>query len=321
MTGLCGCRKLHILITPVVWVTLAHASIDPRLLPLVPPGTQLVAGISASTVQAQPRNFVLMTGNNKVDLADFFSLVGADSTRSVHQIIFAAFSKDDLSEHSMLVSGHFDQSRVYKSATAAGASVFGYRGIQIAEIQPFGRERERLNEVRWLVILDSSVLLFGSVAITQLELDRYLSHSRTDESLLRRLAHLRTEDQTWCVVSASVKSLSIPAWQREIRSALTALNPELADLALSGDELEFGFFYGRRVEFEYEVALAPIGKPAAGGESSGQSRLQLAPTTSLLSALRTEGANSVRGVFTISKSRFNVWLAGISNRPVGSPSK
>ena len=191
-----GHKKLQILFFPFMLVGIAAASPDLRLLSLVPPGAQLVAGVGASTIESQPDNFVLITPNNRVDLQDFFSLTGADDTRSIHQIVFVAVANKDgqASEHSLLVSGRFDQPHVFKSAVDGGATVTNYGGIPVLEIQPFAREHRTFKGVRWLAILDSTVLVFGSVATTQIELNRYLLQNHADESLLRRLAtHLHAE--------------------------------------------------------------------------------------------------------------------------------
>ena len=295
----------------------AAASPDPRLLSLVPPGAQLVAGISAPSIQGQPDNFVLMTHNNTVDMEDFFALTGADDERTIHQIVFVSATSTDgqLNEHSLLVSGHFDQLHVFKSAAEGGAAVTDYRSVPILVIQPLARERGTLHDVRWLAILDSHVLVFGTISSTRLELDRYLEHSRTDEALLRRLAHLRSKDQTWCVLSAPVRNLSLPTWGQEIHAVLAKLNPELADLAQSGDELDFGLYYGRRVEFEYELTSASTAVRRVRPDSLRQSPVELAESASLLPALDKAGdANSRHTVIVVSTSRYNTWLAEIRSR-------
>jgi hypothetical protein len=236
-----------ILFFPLILVGTAAASPDSRILSLVPQGAQLVAGISALTSEGQPQNFVLMIQNNWVDLRDFFALTGADGTRIIHQILLVAMTNNEgqPNEHSLLVSGHFDQPQVFKSAIDGGAAVTIYRRIPVLEIQPFAREHTTFKDVRWLTVLDSSVLVFGSVATAQLELDRYLAHSRADESLLRRLGYLRSKDQTWCILQVSPRPLSSLARNQEIHNALAELNPELAELAQFGNELEFGIYYGR----------------------------------------------------------------------------
>jgi hypothetical protein len=299
----------------------AAAAQDPRLLSLAPPGAQIVAGISAPPAQGQPDNFVLMTHSNRVDLEDFFALTGADSTRIIHQIVFVAVAaQGQLNEHSVLASGHFDQPRVFQSATAGGALVKRYRGVPILEIQPFARERGMFNDVRWLAILDSSVLVFGSIANTRLELDRYLEHSQIDESLLRRLAGLRSKDQTWCLLSVPIQASLSRASEQETYWALAELNPDLAELSQVADEFEFGLHYGRQVEFEYKV----VRRSLQGDRSSRVSYLPASPKPTNSAFLLPDmnlakDAHILHGVVQLSVSRYKEWLSQIRRREVRLP--
>jgi hypothetical protein len=309
-----GYNGLHILICQLILIGIADASPDPRLLSLVPSGAQLVAGISASTIQDQPQNFVLMTPSNWVDLQDFFALTGADDTRSIHQIVFVEVANKDgrASEHSLLVSGRFDQPHIFKSAVQGGAAVKNFGGIPVLEIQPFARDRGTFKGVRWLAILDSNVLVFGSVASAQVELNRYLLRNHADESLLRRLARLRSKDQTWCLLSSSGQAVDTLTSAHEIHDVLAKLSPELAELAQSGSELEFGVRYGRRVDFEYEVTFAPAGGSRRGPASLRPPSVGPAKSESLLPTLDTPvDAKAVHGQISVSNSRYKEWLAQI----------
>lgn len=111
---------------------------DPRLLSLVSPSAQLVAGMNAPSLGDRPSSFLLMTHNNTVDLEDFFALSGADNSRSIHQMIIVAAEDDGgvLTEHSLMASGIFDQSHIDRSAVRGGATVSSYRGITILVVQP-----------------------------------------------------------------------------------------------------------------------------------------------------------------------------------------
>jgi hypothetical protein len=179
------------------------ASRDLKLIALVPPGAQIVAGINASSQPGQPDNFLLITHDNTVDLQDFLALSGADGSRIIYEVVFVAIANSPglLSEHSLLVSGHFDQPHIYKSAVEGGATVTYYRGIPVLVIQPFAREQGAFNNVRWLAVLDSNILAFGTIATLQRELDRYIAHSPADSPLPNRLGRLRAKDQTWCLLS------------------------------------------------------------------------------------------------------------------------
>ena len=285
-------------------------SADAKLLSLVPPGAEIVAGITAPRSPDQPDSFVLTTHNNTVDLEDFYALTGADSTRIIHQIVFVAMTDGNgqLSEHSLLVYGHFDQPHLFKSAADGGATATSYHRIPVLEIAPFARERGTFNDARWLAVLDSSVLIFGSISNTRLELDRYLARSQPDASLLRRLARLRSNQQTWCILSSSVRTLSSPALDQQIRSVLSTLNPELAELSQLGDEFEFGVHYGRHVEFEYDVTMASTQENRSDQASHLPSPLEPAKNALLPELNTVSNAHRLHGVIVVPVLRYNRWL-------------
>jgi hypothetical protein len=281
------------------------ATADQKLLSLVPPGAQAVARISSPS-PAVMGNFVLTSRNNGIDFNDFLALTGADSTLVVHELVHiaSADSAGRVKEHSLLASGNFDRECIYRSALNRGASVTRYRGLPV--VQPLGRERSEFSEVRWLAIPESSILLFGSIASVQQELDRHLDRSPVDPRLVARLARLRRDDHSWCV-------LSVLTWTSDIRHSLAAINPKLAELLKDGDTLQFGIHYGRQVEFEYEVTtdsshtalamLASLTQSVAGPEKDPA----LLRSTDAIS----EG-NTVHGVIKVSTARYNAWLTEVT---------
>jgi hypothetical protein len=171
------------LLFALISVAMTWASPDPRLLSLVPPGAQIVAGVSNSVLPVGETGFLLISPNNVVDRRDFISLVGVDDSVVIHQMIFAAGSTDTstLREHSLLMSGHFDQKRIFKAALENGASVSEFRGIQVLVQQPLARELSTFKDVRWLAVIDSTVALmkthFGLVGGRIFHLDR--AHKNT----------------------------------------------------------------------------------------------------------------------------------------------
>jgi hypothetical protein len=72
-------RTLAMLLFSLIVVEmLSGAPPDPRLLSLVPPGTQLVAGVSNRTPAGRPDSFLVLSRNNLVDRRDLISLAGVD---------------------------------------------------------------------------------------------------------------------------------------------------------------------------------------------------------------------------------------------------
>jgi hypothetical protein len=152
-------RNLAMLLFPLISVAMTWASPDPKLLSLVPPGTQIVAGMTNQVPHGRPDGFLLVGQSNAVDRSDFLSLVGVDDSRIIHQIIFAAGGADPSTsgEHSLLVSGHFDQKRIFRAAVENGA---------------------RLSDS----VIDSTVAVFGTISSVQQELDRQLAGSAVPPS-------------------------------------------------------------------------------------------------------------------------------------------
>ena len=263
--------------------------------------------MTAAPRGGQPSSFLLITHNNLMDLNDFMALSGADDSRVIEQVIMVASDGGGaLAEHSLLASGHFDQGLIYRSAYRSGWSKCRstYRGIPVLVVQPFARERGNFHDVRWLAMMDGKLAVFGTIGLVQQELDRYLNHSVADPALEQRLAHLRRDDATWCVVT-------LPDHNSEIQSTFQILDSRLAELLRAGDTIQFGIHYGRQVEFEYEVGLAS-GRDAESVQRSldqsatGMKESSLLPVADLM---RVDGG--VRGVLKVPRARYEAWIAEV----------
>jgi hypothetical protein len=283
---------------------------NPKLLSLVPPMAQSVAGMTAAQRDGQPSSFLLVTHNNLMDLNDFMALSGADESRFIEQIIMVASDRGGtLAEHSLLASGHFDQKVISRSAdrSGAGAKASQYRGIAVMEMQPFARERSSFHDVRWLALMDGKLAVFGTIRMVQQELDRYLDRSVADPPLEQRLARLRRDDATWCVTT-------LPDHNSEIQATLQILDSRLAGLLQAGDTIQFGIHYGRQVEFEYEVGMASGRDAEAVQRSTGASAPGMKESSLLPVGDLTRVDGGVRGVLKVSKERYEAWIAEVLAR-------
>jgi hypothetical protein len=198
-----GIRTLVMLFFPLIAVDIGSAApADPKLLSLVPPGSQLVAGVCNRTPSGRPDGFLVAPRNSLVDRRDFISLAGVDDSMVIRQMIFAAGGTDPSTsgEHSILVRGRFDQARIFTAAVSNGATVTEFRGFRVLVQHPFERELGTFKDVRWLAVIDSNVALFGTTFSVQQELDRYLDGSAADPLLMQRLSRLRRDDATWSVL-------------------------------------------------------------------------------------------------------------------------
>jgi hypothetical protein len=283
---------------------------DSRLLPLVPPGAQFVAGMSASSAPSQPASYLVATRNNTVDFRDFISLSGVDDSRIIRQLVMVAAADDKgmLTQHSLLASGHFDQARIFKGAVENGADVSEFKGIPVLVLQPLERDHSTFNDVRWLAVIESDIAVFGTVTMVRQELDRHLAHSVADPALMQKLARLRRDDATWCVLAAFVHNY-------ETRRALGSLDPMLADPAHDGDAFQFGIHFGRQVEFEYEITPASTAGTRITSDSLAQSLAGLKKGSTLLPrADAISGSNTIQGVIKVSIARYSAWLTEVASR-------
>jgi hypothetical protein len=79
-----------------------------------------------------------------------------------------------------------------------------------------------------------------------------LDKSAADASLKRKLANLRRDDQSWCVLTEVPKN-------GEIRYALDALEPTLGELIRAGDGFELAFTTAGRSNSSTKALRFPAG--------------------------------------------------------------
>jgi hypothetical protein len=288
---------------------------DPRLLSLVPPGAAIVAGLTRGT----PASYLALTRNNTTDLADFLSIAGVDPTRKIWRVTLVAAAGDHgfISEHSLLVSGQFDSSHIFKSAEENGATESKYLGIPVLIFPPMERDKDISHHIRWLAFLDSHIAVFGTVPTVQKELRRSLARSPVDSSLTQHLSRLRSMDQSWCVLTPTIYNQEI------VRRTLATLDPSLSQLDDSNDGLILGIHFGRRVKIEYERV------PDSGNSDESQPQTEpefsVAPLTKAprpVSSLFSNSQTIPHKVIRLSQKQYDKFVAqsetrGLSQRRTG----
>ena len=214
------------------------------LLSLVPPGAEIVAGMT----WGQQVNYLVITRNNTTDFFDLESILGVDPTRRIGCVIVVAASSDRgfLYEHSLIASGHFDSRHIFKAAVENGAKESEYRGIRVLSIPPLERDQGISDDVRWLAVIDSRIALFGTIPMVHEELTRYLTGSQADGLLMERFSRLHSNDQSWFVLNSAALRNEM------VRRPLASLDPVLAQPHHADDEFVLGIHFGKRVEIEYE---------------------------------------------------------------------
>ncbi len=280
-------------------------SSDLRLIQMVPPESQIIASMLRPNPEGKPSNFLLITVSNRIDFEDFHAVTGADASRLIHQVVFVAAAGRDgtLSEHSLLVSGHFNRDVIFRFSESGGTRLDRYRSEPILVVPPLARERNTFTQSRWLAILNSDIAIFGTPTSVQHELDREIANSRPDPFLMARLSRLSSQDETWCL-------LPVPSLNGLVQSAFEKLDPRLGAVAREGGLMQYGIHFGRRVE----ITASSF---AQAGKSSQNDRpfLQTAAAQSFLDGSPSAGGDEGTTVLVkVAQRRYVEWLAEFSSR-------
>jgi hypothetical protein len=280
-----------------------------KLVPLVPEGCEVVAGFENGHDPYSSGRLLLTTHNNRLDLDDWQALAGVDNQRAFDEIVEAAsHSGGQLKEHLLLVAGHFDGERIYRSLERNGARTTRFDGLKIILIEPFARERGDMFETRWLVILNDQIAMFGTPAIVQNALGRYVNHAVPDPVLLERLSQLRPDITSWNVLVA-------PPMARNTNFART--HGAWARLMEDTELLMVGARFGPKIRVDFAVsATSDRGKEYFTRKASlftgvfSQSSLQ-AGTLSESFEPRLENLvvedHRIQGSVALSRKQFDEW--------------
>lgn len=219
------------------------------LLPLVPNGAQIVAGIEDPHNPTARRHVLFVTLYNAADLDDWLALTGVDTHREVDEVVWAAASspRHELGEHLLLVAGRFDRNHIFGAARQNGAQTLWYSGTEVLVVEPFAREQMR--DRRWLAVLDDRRAVFGTPWMVQQALDRYADHESADPVLAGRMAQLHPDVTSW-----NVFRMSSSIYAKHL--AMGQLDAPWAHLLDGADELTIGVHSGSRTRIDF--ALHPV---------------------------------------------------------------
>jgi hypothetical protein len=283
-----------------------------KLLRLVPPGAQIVAGFENYRDEHHHGQLLLTTRNNRLDLADWQSIAGVDHARNVEEVIEVAASPVGglLPEHLLLVAGRFDREKIFRSLQMLGTHRAEFEGQPVMLVEPFAREKGLMSGVRWLIILENRVAMLGSPSMVQSALHRYLNHADVDMVLRERLSQLPLDVNSWNVLS------SLPKARTEY-TAPQAASP-WARFFEGVDVLTVGARFGGKIRVHFAVhadenrgANFFAQKPASfaevfGAERTGSSR---APRVANVEIRR----DRVQGSVQLSRKQFDAWSDWTNN--------
>lgn len=299
-----------------------------QLLPLVPASCEVVAGFQNLHDPGTAGRLLLTTHNNRLDLDDWLALAGVDSQRVYDEIVEAAASRSggELKEHLLLVAGHFDGERIYRSLEQNGVKTTHFDALKIILIEPFAREKGDMLETRWLVILNDRIAMFGTPALVQSALERHFDHAVPDPVLLERVSQLQPDDTSWNVLESS------PIEARNMSFART--HSAWARLMEDAELLMVGARFGPKVRVDFLVSASRereegyFNRKAAlftdvFAQNSAEEGTVAAPSVPRLANLLVD-EHRIRGSVALSRKQFDAWRDGqiartMAARPTAPP--
>lgn len=292
-------------------MTASASPLNSKLLPLVPEGAQIVAGVEDPHKQDSRGRLIFVTHRMDVDYGDWIALTGVDSHRVADEVIEAGCSASKASpeEHLLLVAGRFDRDRIYRSAEQNGASVSKRGGEDVLIVEPFAREKGEMPDTRWMSILGNSIVVFGTPRMVQAALDRYEKNAAPDAALTAKLSQLRGDVNSW-----SVLAMPGPILATRLERHLLARWPHFFD---NVDELTLGIHYGSSIRIDF--AMHEPCNPCA----SWIQNLPAQPHTeqvALAAGLQVRiqklsmEQGRIRGSIRIAGNQFESWMTDVESR-------
>jgi hypothetical protein len=276
---------------------------DPQLLSLVPPNAQVIAGLRVVRRSERHTSLLLINRENEYDLKDFRAVFGVDEAIRWHQLWMLGESNATgaAGQHSVLASGQFNSSLIFKSVVQNGATIDRYRGVTVLVLQPFARDPADLRITRWLAILGSRLAIFGSIDMVQEELDRHLAGTTASAVLTERLSHLRKDDDCWSAIEHFRSG-------ERVKPALALLDSKFDSMKFDGDEFVMGARFGRQVEIEYEgFTRLQSANPTASASPVG-----LAPKTFLPRQKTKRGQDGGSAYVVVTQKRYDSWMSAMN---------
>lgn len=180
--------------------TTATAAVDPALLNLVMPDAKVITGIQVSQTLASPFGQYVLSQMQPGDqnFQDFLTATGFDPRHDLQQIVVAT-GDPSVTPHSALVLGRgtFALSQINTAATAHGAIVAQYRGVDIYTAPNQQSQGS-------IAFPDQTTAMIGNITAVQAGIDRYLAHATLSGDLVSQAQAVSAANQAWFATTSAL---------------------------------------------------------------------------------------------------------------------
>ncbi len=177
----------------------ATAAVDSALLNLVMPDARVITGIQVSQTLASPFGQYVLSQMQPGDqnFQDFLTATGFDPRHDLQQIVAATGDPAVTQNALVLGRGTFALSQINTAATAHGAIVAQYRGVNIYTAP----NQDSHGSVAFP---DQTTAMIGDIAAVQAGIDRYLAHATFSGALASQAQTVSVANQAWFATTSAL---------------------------------------------------------------------------------------------------------------------
>ncbi len=202
--------------------------IDPAFGPLIPPDTQMLAGLRLEKLRATPLYQKYASRLNLKALADFKARTGLDPQKDVWEMLVATTPDEVL----VMVRGHFTVGELEPKLDPLGNHRTSYKGYTL-----IGDDRYAV------VFMNPGVAVAGPAGSLRALLDRR-DHPSTKlpPALAARIANLPSDDQLWLVDDGGLPPMALLTQRDDVQSLASNLVSHISG-ATMGVHVDDGIRY------------------------------------------------------------------------------
>jgi hypothetical protein len=171
---------------------LACAAADPGLLRLAPADSRFFSGIQVAQTLRTPFGQYVLSQMEPDDegLRKLLSEAGIDIRRDIEEILIGTAGDSENSKSLIIARGQFHPEQFFAAASARGASVANFHGIQVATLN--GARSEGA-----VAFVDPGVALVGDAEIVRAAIDRSDGSANLAPELQARMSELSSTYDAW----------------------------------------------------------------------------------------------------------------------------
>jgi len=183
----------------------AGVFVDPAFVPLIPPDSQMLAGVRLEKLRATELYRKYRAELPLTMLEEFKQRTGLDPEKDVWEVLIAGSRTDVL----VLVRGHFEIGEMQPKLEGLGTRRFSYKGRELA-----GDERYAVT------FLNPGVAAAGRAASLRALIDRQDQPGRMPPALAAKVASVPKDAQVWAVATGGIPQFGFLAQRDDIQSIL-----------------------------------------------------------------------------------------------------